>query len=150
QKYRQYINVLERHIRYLIVNHKASIVMIPQVIGPSVKEDDRKTLDAIKEKFSSYEIENNFIIINDDYSPRQLKFIYSKLDLLVGTRLHSCIFSLSEGVPCLNIAYHGTKSQGIMSDLGLGSFVFSIDKVSEEELNASIDLILNDKLQLVK
>jgi len=36
--------------------------------------------------------------------------------------------------PCINIAYHGTKSEGIMGALGLEDFVLDIETLTPNKL----------------
>ena len=61
----------------------------------------------------------------------------------VGSRFHSCIFALTEGVPIVSIAYL-PKSTGIMEDLGLSHRVFSIYEMEAESVAALVDADLKN------
>ncbi len=65
--------------------------------------------------------------------------VFSKLigssDVFIGTRFHSCIFALIEGVSTGAIAYL-PKTTGIMQDLGLDEFVIDINDVTGASLVA--------------
>ena len=72
------------------------------------------------------------------------------MGIFIGTRLHSVIFSLSVGTPSINIAYHGTKSQGILAGIrDLEKYVIDINTINEEILLDGIkDLLINkDKIK---
>lgn len=62
---------------------------------------------------------------------------YSKLiatcDVFVGTRFHSCILALLEGIPTVAIAYL-PKTNGVMNDLGLSDHVIDINNVTGQQL----------------
>ena len=81
------------------------------------------------------------IVSVPDYDCRKMKGIYGECDFVVGTRFHSVIFAMSEGVPALAIAYGGNKGTGIMMDIGLShmaipieDFSFAVVKQSFQEL----------------
>lgn len=65
-----------------------------------------------------------------DYDCRKMKGIYGECDFVVGTRFHSVIFAMSEGVPALAIAYGGNKGTGIMMDIGLSHMAIPIEDFS--------------------
>lgn len=133
------------------------VYLIAQVTGPTAGEDDRNVLAKLKSNFL-----NDFgvIYISDDFCPRELKLIYSKMCLVVGTRLHSTIFSLGAFTPSINIAYHGTKSEGIMGRLGLADYVVNIEAINNKNIvqlyqkaianEAKITEQLNDKLPALR
>jgi colanic acid/amylovoran biosynthesis protein len=60
----------------------------------------------------------------------EMKNLYSCFDYTVGTRFHSVIFSLSEGVPSVAIAYGGNKGNGIMRDMNLSDYVINIEELT--------------------
>ena len=123
----QYINCLilmAKHCLHL----GFEVNLVGQVTGPSSGEDDR---EALKLLYSGVGVNTTGLVFWDEtkglMSPKELQYIYSKMDLVIGTRLHSAIFSLAVGIPSINIAYHGTKSQGIMASVGLERFVMDIN-----------------------
>lgn len=119
-----YIQSLDRLIEE--AGRKYNVYLIPQVTGPTAGEDDREMLRVLYENAKNKE---NLFLPEEDFDPRQLKALYGQMDYVVGTRLHSVIFALGMGVPCICISYHGTKAEGIMSRLGLSEFILSIDSI---------------------
>ena len=61
----------------------------------------------------------------------EIKGIWSRCDLFIGTRMHSNIFALAGGVPTIAISYLH-KTAGIMEDLGLSDWVVAIDEFTSE------------------
>ncbi len=76
-----------------------------------------------------------------DYSVEELKSIYSEVDLLIGTRTHSCIFALSVGTPVIAIAYQKHKGYGIMDMAGQGAYVEDIYGLREERMMEKIQKV---------
>lgn len=71
---------------------------------------------------------------NKDLTCAQMKTIYGEFDYIIGTRFHSIIFSLAQGVPAIAITYGGNKGDGIMDDLGLENYAVPIASVTGEAL----------------
>ena len=69
---------------------------------------------------------------------------------LVGTRLHSVIFALGMGVPCISISYHGTKAQGIMESMDLGQYVLSIEDIDYKSLVSKFESLVSEKTVIEK
>ena len=56
------------------------------------------------------------------YDPHELKAIIGLCDFFVGSRMHACIAALSQGIPCVGIAY-SRKFEGVFSSVGVGDWV---------------------------
>ncbi|MNN85513.1 colanic acid biosynthesis protein [compost metagenome] len=96
-------------ISHISTNYNASIYIMPQVIGPGPDND----LLISREVFQEVRNIDSVHLVDHDLTPEELKYLYSKMDLFVGTRMHSNIFALSEHVPCVAISYD-LKPDGIM------------------------------------
>jgi len=139
-KWNDYIGSLKEAALYCIAKGY-EVHLIGQVTGPSSGEDDRV---ALAELYSTLDEKEDVVFWKeDDYimSPGELQFLYSNMSFLIGTRLHSSIFALGANVPTINISYHGTKSQGIMTSVGMERFVIDIDGVTPQKLISLIDEI---------
>ncbi len=53
--------------------------------------------------------------------PEQAKGLLARMDLIIGARLHSLIFGIGAGVPCVAINYE-PKVAGFMADMGLSDY----------------------------
>lgn len=85
------------------------------------------------------------VISDDSLDCLDLKGIYGCCDYIVGTRFHSVIFSLSNGVPGLAISYVGNKTRGIMHDIGLDDYVLDIGSVTADELERKFEGLVENE-----
>ena len=60
--------------------------------------------------------------------------IYSRLDFLIATRLHSAIFALAVETPIVAIAYDEGGKWGILDRLGCGNLVVAYSGVNSSML----------------
>ena len=143
--YGNYMSALKAMASYCI-SIGYEIHLIGQVTGPSYNEDDRNALAILRDMLV---LEKGKVIFWDEneelLSPKKLQYLYSKMKVVIGTRLHSTIFSLAANTPSINISYHGTKSQGIMDSVGLGEFVLDINNIKADEGISMLDKIFNDE-----
>lgn len=116
-------------------------VLIEHVFSENYHERDIICINEIAEMVHA---SGHFIDIFSalELNCKQMKSIYGMMDYLVGTRFHSVIFSLTEGVPVIAITYGGNKGDGIMKDLGLSEYALPIDQLTERILvDKFIDLV---------
>ena len=116
----------------------ARVVLIPQVSTDYLGDDDRIVERRIEGYCTSAPLR-----IDECVDYRDLKGVYGECSLLIGTRFHSVIFSLTSGVPCVAIEYEH-KTRGIMADLGLGDWVVPIAEVTHERLWRLTEPLLSD------
>ncbi|MBW8382047.1 MAG: polysaccharide pyruvyl transferase family protein [Youngiibacter sp.] len=140
KKYKEYINAMVMFSRWLYENNYLP-VFVEHTLSENTHENDGAAISEIVSKLNNNEYE---ILSSYDYNCRDLKFMYSKMDYVVGTRFHSVIFSLAERIPSIAITYGGNKGQGIMRDLGLAEYSIPIDELNSQELiNSFISLSTN-------
>ena len=151
-KIEKYKEALIYNIKYLVEERGASIHIFPQVIsnnshlGHSDVRISREIENICKELGFGHSVTYHY----GDFNPMQLKEMYKDMDIFIGTRLHSVIFSLSLNVPSINIAYHGTKSQGILKAItGFEKNVIEIDNITVENLRERIDNLLGNMDYLI-
>ena len=60
--------------------------------------------------------------------------LYGQMDLFIGSRMHSCIIAMLQGVPTVGLAYR-PKTRGIYDWLGLGLFAMDIRSFSVDQLH---------------
>ena len=75
------------------------------------------------------------VVLAPAVQPDILKAAYGEMDLFLGTRLHSCIFALGEGVPVASIAYQ-YKSRGLFRLLDMEEQVIDIENADAANLSA--------------
>lgn len=108
----KYYNEFAQFINYLNENGN-NVLLIPHVLEKTPSNND---LFACEEVYSQLQYPENNRIILGEPDATTLKGIIGLSKCLIGTRTHSTIASLSQGVPTISIAY-SRKAYGIMSDI---------------------------------
>lgn len=114
----------------------ARVLMIPQVSTDYLGDDDR----IVERRVAGY-CTTPLLRIDDRFDHIDLKGVYGECSMLIGTRFHSVIFSLTSGVPCVAIEYEH-KTRGIMRDLGLEEWVLPIVDVTHPRLWSLVELLV--------
>ena len=145
QKYDKYTEALAETIDY-IASKGFNILLISQVTDiRSIGENgDKITLNDIRKRIKT---KRKVYVLKGDYFPEELVGIYRRLELLIGSRMHSNIFALSVGTPCIAIAYEH-KTEGIMRKFGLGGWVISIEDIKSIDVINKFDEFLMNKGEL--
>ena len=139
EKQRQFENEMALFAKSLLADGYA-INFIPQVDCVNHdNDDDREVVKKIEAIVGKHERVKYTYEACDHY---QVKEMYNKLHVLVGTRMHSNIFALTSYVPCLAIAYE-YKTTGIMKDLGLGEWTVEIGQVKADSMKKKFDELIN-------
>ena len=125
-------------IQYILDNTDAYIALIPHVVWAN--NDDRIPLKQLYDDFG----QNQRLILVDDHTAPELKYIISQCSFFVGARTHATIAAYSSCVPTLVVGY-SVKAKGIAQDL-FGSYEHYVLPVQElrrpGELTAAFDWLM--------
>lgn len=97
-------------IQHILSETDATVALIPHVVWES--NDDRKVLRQLYEDFKR----NPRLVLVEDHTAPELKYIISKCSFFVGARTHATIAAYSSFVPTLVVGY-SVKARGIARDL---------------------------------
>ena len=117
--------------RFFVGELGGKVVLLPQCWGPTPGEDDRRTARRIAGLVA--DLGEAVIAVDDPVPPDLLKAVFGQLDLLVGTRMHSNIFALVQGVPVIPIGYLH-KTRGIAQAAGIEEWVIDIHEINDQKL----------------
>lgn len=123
----------------------AHIVFIPQVTA--TKGDDDRIVSKRVHNFMHHK--KSATVINNTPDHHRIKAIYDGLDILLGTRFHSVIFSLTSHVPVLAIEYEH-KTSGIMRDLKLEDWVIKIEEATAQNLTDRLQKLVQEQAEYRK
>jgi colanic acid/amylovoran biosynthesis protein len=127
----RYEDAIEAAIRDFLRSQDGRVVLFSQVQGPTKDEDDRVPARRVVTKLG--DLERRVVLIDGWLRARVLKAAYGQMDFFLGTRLHSNIFALTEGVPVIAIGYQ-YKTRGIMQMMGLEQWTIDIEQVDSDGL----------------
>ncbi len=153
EKMDQLIHSMAELIGKIRKDYNARILLI-SAYQPDVVpwEDDLPWLDQLKKHFKE---DGGVILTEKPLSMPQYYALMSRLDVMIGMRLHSSLIALRMGVPSINISYT-LKGRDILEYMGLGKNVvdlkdFLIDSDTAytrfRELMANLD---QERLEVIR
>lgn len=112
------------------------LVLVAHTLGPTPQEDDRAVVQRIAQlaQNKGFEVAS----FQEDVSPEELMWLYSKAAVTVSVRFHGVVLSLAAGTPAVSIPYFGTKAQGALADLGLADLVVPLEEGVTHLLEKSV------------
>lgn len=144
-KHEKYKKVMAQVADYLVTHLNAKVVFIPMDVLSIPSSDGPLNLEIC----NMMEHKDAASVISGEYTPEVLKGIMGEMDMMVGTRLHSIIFSTTMGVPGVCIRYD-PKTDGIMSMLGLKGYICNINDITMEDLVTKINELWSSKEEVKK
>jgi len=118
-------------VRFFVERYEGRAILFPQVWGPSASQDDRVPARRIAGQLG--DLDHSVLVVEEPLPPDLLKSVYGLMDLFIGTRMHSNIFALSQGVPVIAIGYQH-KTRGIMQMVGLDRWIIDIQHIHGQTL----------------
>ncbi len=118
-------------VRAFLARTAGHVVFFPQVCGPLWSDDDRVPARRVAAQLA--DLPGRVTVVDEIVPPELLHACYGQMDLLLGTRLHSNIFALTQGVPVVAIGYQA-KTWGTMEMLGLASWVIALEECAGDAL----------------
>ena len=140
--YQEYKNTFEQFAIWLNKNGYTPLFVV-HTTSKNKHENDYACIEEITNKLSK---KCNYYILNDDnLNCREIKKIYGLCDFVIGTRFHSVIFSISQGIPAISITYGGNKGDGITKDIDGGKFAIKIEHLNFQTLKTKFQLLEKEK-----
>ncbi len=129
-------------VEWFVKSTGGKVILFPQVFGPYLSQDDRIPARRVANQFP--ELEKSIIVVEQPLALELLKSIYGWMDIFIGTRMHSNIFSLCEGVPVIMIGYL-PKTRGLAEMLGIEEWYLDINQVSGNALSERLQQLWTRK-----
>lgn len=108
---------------------------------PEHKQDDLAIARVVADRARALGVSD--LAVHDLREADALFAAFSRLDVVVGTRLHSCLIALCAGVPAVALAYQ-PKTTGSYRLLGLERLCRDVEAFSAEDLASLIEELLRD------
>lgn len=141
KKYQSYQRLADAIIAKLIEDGH-QILLIPHTYNADNpnSEDDLSAIKQIYNKVSERG-KTQIMIIENNYDAQELKYIISKSEFFIGSRMHACIAALSSLVPCIGLAY-SYKFDGTFSMFHQEEGVINAANIEEEDIAIILTKIL--------
>lgn len=110
----------------------AEVWLVPHTYAPvgDVESDNeacQKVWDSLLD-----ELKSHVRVVTGEYDQHEIKGVIGQSGFFLGSRMHSCIAALSQGIPCVGLAY-SMKFQGVFSSVGVGDWVVDARKVNNNQ-----------------
>ncbi len=132
-----YRSVLPGLVEVLLKVHDGELWLVPHTYGPPESvESDPEACRKIRQMLPEG-LKERVRIVTGEYDCHELKWIVGQCDFFVGSRMHSCIAALSQGIPCVGIAY-SRKFQGVFETVGMGEWVVDGCETTDQQTIARV------------
>jgi polysaccharide pyruvyl transferase WcaK-like protein len=124
RKMAEFVDASVAFLRVLRQQYDSRVVLI-SMYEPGVEwwENDTQFLHQIKQCFAG---DDDIVLAETSLTLHGFCRLMARLDLMVGTRLHSSLTALRMGVPTINLNYTA-KGRDILTDLGLADHIVELE-----------------------
>ena len=136
----EYINLMAQIADFLAKKIKASVVFIPM----EMKYDHGGDRPMAKEIIERMQYSESATLLDGEFTPQETLGIIDQMNLFVGTKTHSIVFSLLRSKPTLSISYH-SKSTEFMEQLGVKEFAIPLEMLCLDEFEKKIEKLWVDQ-----
>ncbi|MBM3847720.1 MAG: hypothetical protein FJ405_15720 [Verrucomicrobia bacterium] len=113
---------LTKVIEALLAAHPGEVWLVPHTFAPKGDvESDPDASFKVRESLPEA-LRRRVRVITKDYDQNQIKGVIGLCDFFVGSRMHACIAALSQGIPCVGVAY-SMKFAGVFESVGVEDWV---------------------------
>jgi polysaccharide pyruvyl transferase WcaK-like protein len=126
--YKAFVHAL---VGRLMTETDARVLIVPHEFGRLPENDPgacREVWEAARSKHGA-----RVHLVAREYAAHELKGLIGRCDFFIGSRMHSCIAALSQGVPCVGVAY-SRKFKGVFESVGAGEMVADPREQSLDEM----------------
>lgn len=117
-----YSRFLPELVEAVLAETKHDVWLVPHTFEPSGNpESDPEACARVRDVLPAA-LRERVHLVTSEYDERRIKGVIGRCDFFVGSRMHSCIAALSQGIPCVGVAY-SMKFQGVFESVGVGDWV---------------------------
>ncbi len=124
------------------------IIFIPHTYNTLGTDSSSDDLAAIIEFISHIDFPIQYMLIENNFSYSELKFIISKCDYFIGSRMHSIFSSIDMRIPfyALSYSYKFSSTINLYSEFGSHTSIINIDSSEVDNIVDKIVIDINQKL----
>jgi polysaccharide pyruvyl transferase WcaK-like protein len=117
-----YARFLPRLVEALLDAQPGDLLLVPHTYAPKGDvESDNAACESVRNTIRP-DLRPRLRLIQKEYDAHELKGLIGQCDFFVGSRMHSCIAALSQGVPCVGVAY-SMKFAGVFDSVGMRDWI---------------------------
>lgn len=132
-----YAAFLPALVTSLLAEYPGELWLIPHTYAPPGNvESDNEASEKLRDGLPP-ELRSRMRLVTAEYDQHELKGIIGQCDFFIGSRMHACIAALSQGVPCVGVAY-SMKFAGVFESVGMEEWVVDGRSNTNEEAVARI------------
>jgi colanic acid/amylovoran biosynthesis protein len=124
---------------------QAQLYIFVQCYGPTPDQDDRRCARRVYARVREHT--GAVTLMPDFHDALDIRAAYQQLDGLIGTRMHTGIFALSQALPVVLIGYQ-PKAVGTMALFGLEQYCPDMASITGDELSALVRHMLEQRTAL--
>jgi len=127
-----YPSFLEQLVIKLLETQSGDLWILPHTYAPvgNVESDNEASLK-LRQQIPPDQ-RHRVRALTSELDQYEIKGLIGMCGFFIGSRMHSCIAALSQGVPCVGVAY-SMKFQGVFDSVGVGTHVVDGRKCDNEQ-----------------
>ncbi len=129
-----YKELIHDIIESLLMKKNVLVLLIPHIfpdVTGHVEDDTAACLEVYTELVGKYK--KRLFLARGKYDHKEIKYVIGKTNYFIGTRMHSCIAALSQGIPAIGLAY-SKKFKGVFETVGAEKYVADMRFDDQKEI----------------
>ena len=127
-----YAEFLAQLIRALLGDPAVRVLLVPHTFAPAHSvESDPEACRKVRGRLSP-ELQPRVHLVEGEYDQSEIKWVIGQCGFFVGSRMHSCIAALSQGIPAVGVAY-SKKFAGVFDSVGAAGWVVDGRELAAEQ-----------------
>ncbi len=132
-----YLSAIVEACRELSAEQDIDFQVVPQVL---VKGGDLPISEKLRDGIASFTDRVELLRPED---PLQTVRVYQASTVVLGSRMHSCIFAIASGTPAVGLSYQ-PKVKAMFDQFGLGDNCFEASSVTSDQILEAVRRVLAD------
>lgn len=122
----------------------AEVLLVPHTFAAPdrVESDNGASEEIFRDVPGSYD--GRLHLTRGEYDQHEIKWVIGRTDLFIGSRMHSCIAALSQGIPTIGVGYSG-KFAGVFESVGMNEWIVDGREADEETALRRICSLLDQR-----
>ncbi len=134
-----YVCLIHSIIDLLMKYDNTVVLLVPHVFPPAgyeVESDPEACLKVYE--WASEKYKGRVFLARGQYNHNEIKYIIGLCDFFIGSRMHSCIAALSQGIPAIGLAY-SKKFVGVFETVDVKQLVVDMRSAEVGEVLAAVE-----------